>query len=77
MDAIESTELRDDTHSPKLDSGFSSLCERIELDFLALNAKIDSNHATLMWSLRIHKRLGALERSQQPERRAEIASASS
>jgi hypothetical protein len=77
MDAIESTGLRGDTHSPKPDSGFSSLCERIELDFVALIAKIDSNHATLMWSLSIHKRLRALELSQQPERPAEIAPASS
>ena len=67
MDAIENAKCRDDAHPPKVDSSFNSLCKQIELNFLALDAKIDSNHATLMWCLNIHKRLKALERTRQPE----------
>jgi hypothetical protein len=65
----------------KIDERYNSLRDLIEGSIRALNAKVDSNHATVIYALNIDKRLEALEsdrqRSQQPERRAEIASAAS
>jgi hypothetical protein len=70
-----------ETLAAKIDERYNSLRDLIEGSIRALNAKVDSNHATVIYALNIDKRLEALEsdrqRSQQPERRAEIASAAS
>jgi len=74
MDAIEDAKFPSLTNSPNFGPVFNSLHEQIDLSSRALNATIDSNHATLIWCLNIHKRLRALERNQPPECRAETAS---
>jgi uncharacterized protein YqgV (UPF0045/DUF77 family) len=68
--------------SEKTDSRFeavldklASLKELIEANNKALNAKIDSNHATVIYSLNIDKRLEALESDRQRDRNSETASA--
>jgi hypothetical protein len=70
-----SSKLRDDALSAEI----RSLREFIEVSNRALNAKIDSNHATVIYALNIDKRVEAVERNQQQqiERRSETASAAS
>jgi hypothetical protein len=71
----ERSKLRDEALAAKIDS----LREFMEVSVFALNAKVDSNHASVIYALNIDKRLEAVERNQQEksERRSETASAAS
>jgi hypothetical protein len=56
---------------------FEALSALMEVNNRALNAKIDSNHATVINSLNIDKRLEALDRARAHARTRETATAAS
>jgi hypothetical protein len=63
----ESSRLRFAALEDKVDARFDNLREFTELNYRALNAKIDSNHQSVIYALNIDKRLEALEHDRQSE----------